>query len=113
MDVLYSRGRATVAEVMQDMTDPPSYSAVRATLRILEDKGHVKHRHDGPRYVYLPTVPTGSAREAALVHVVATFFDGSLEAAAATLLAMSDTELTEADLVRLRARIREAHGEGR
>lgn len=113
MDVLYSRGRATVAEVMQDMTDPPSYSAVRATLRILEDKGHVEHQQDGPRYVYLPTVPADSARTAALTHVVSTFFDGSLEAAAAALLRMADTKLTAKDIARLRDRIRAAEDEGR
>lgn len=113
MDVLYSRGRATVAEVMEDLADPPSYSAVRATLRILEDKGHVNHQHDGPRYVYIPTVPADSARAAALTHVVRTFFDGSPEAAAAALLRMSDTKLTDADIARLRRRIRAARDEGR
>lgn len=113
MDVLYSRGSATVADVMDDMADPPSYSAVRATLRILEEKGHVEHQHDGPRYVYLPTVPADSARAAALTHVVRTFFDGSLEAAAAALLRMADTKLTEKDIARLRKRIRVAEDEGR
>jgi predicted transcriptional regulator len=113
MDVLYRRGRATVAEVMDELPDPPSYSAVRATLRILEEKGHVGHKHDGPRYVYLPTVPADSARNAALTHLVKTFFDGSSEAAAAALLRLSDTELTAAEIERLRARIRSAEDEGR
>jgi predicted transcriptional regulator len=113
MDVLYLRGRATVAEVMADLPDPPSYSAVRATLRILEEKGHVAHEHDGPRYVYVPTVPADSAREAALTHLVKTFFDGSAEAAAAALLQMSDASLTAGDIERLRQRIRTAREEGR
>lgn len=113
MDVLYRRSQATVAEVMAELTDPPSYSAVRATLRILEEKGHVEHRHDGPRYVYLPTVPADSARVAALKHMVKTFFDGSEEAAAAALLRMADTKLTAADIERLRKRIRAAEQEGR
>lgn len=113
MDVLYSRGRATVAEVMDDLADPPSYSAVRATLRILEEKGHAAHHQDGPRYVYVPTVPAESARTAALTHVVRTFFDGSAEEAAAALLRMTDTKLTQADIGRLRRRIRAAEDEGR
>ncbi|HSJ09813.1 MAG TPA: BlaI/MecI/CopY family transcriptional regulator [Longimicrobiales bacterium] len=113
MDVLYRRGRATVAEVMDELPDPPSYSAVRATLRILEEKGHVGHQHDGPRYVYVPTVPADSARNAALTHLVKTFFDGSSEAAAAALLRLADTELTAVEVERLRARIRSAEDEGR
>jgi predicted transcriptional regulator len=113
MDVLYLRGSATVAEVMEDLPDPPSYSAVRATLRILEEKGHVGHMHDGPRYVYVPTVPADSAREAALSHLVKTFFDGSAEAAAAALLQMSDASLTQSDIARLRGRIKAAEEEGR
>ncbi|HEX6940533.1 MAG TPA: BlaI/MecI/CopY family transcriptional regulator [Longimicrobiales bacterium] len=113
MDVLFRRGEATVAEVMQEMPDPPSYSAVRATLRILEEKGHVVHRQDGPRYVYLPAVAPEEAREDALRHLVRTFFHGSAESAAVALLRMSDTELTDEDIARLARKIRDAAKEGR
>src|SRR4026207_303358 len=85
MDILYRRGRATAAEVLQDMENPPTYSAVRALLRILEDEGHIKHVQAGPRYVYLPAVPGKDARKNALTHLVTTFFDGSVEQAVATL----------------------------
>ena len=113
MDVLYARGRATVAEVMEDMPEPPSYSAVRATLRILEEKGHVYHVQDGPRYVYLPSLEPERARKAALSHLVETFFDGSAEEAMVTLLSLSDAELPQDELQRIRQRIREARVEGR
>ena len=113
MDVLYRRGEATVAEVMEGIPDPPSYSAVRATLRILEDKGHVEHREDGPRYVYLPTVPRESARESALKHLVRTFFDGSTEAAMAALLDISERDISDAELERLSALIEAAREQGR
>ncbi|HEY9230230.1 MAG TPA: BlaI/MecI/CopY family transcriptional regulator, partial [Gemmatimonadaceae bacterium] len=86
MDVIYRRGRATAAEVLQDIPDPPSYSAVRALLRLLEEKGHVHHEQDGPRYVYAPTVNRDRARRSALKHVVRTFFDGSATDAVAALL---------------------------
>lgn len=113
MDVLHRRGEAAVAEVMEDMPDPPSYSAVRATLRILEEKGHVVHREDGPRYVYAPAVPREEARQAALRHVVRTFFGGSAEEAAVALLGMSDVAMTDGDLERLTAEIERAREEGR
>jgi BlaI family transcriptional regulator, penicillinase repressor len=113
MDVLYRDGEATVAEVMERMTDPPGYSAVRATLRVLEQKGHATHREDGPRYVYLPAVPREDAREDALRHVMTTFFDGSLEQTVTALLQMSDTELNPARVERLQALIRQAREEGR
>lgn len=113
MDVLFHRGEATVAEVMEEMADPPSYSAVRATLRILEEKGHVVHRQDAQRYVYLPKESPENARENALKHVVRTFFDGSAEQAAAALLRLSDTKLNEAELERLARKIVEAAQEGR
>src|SRR5215213_3608099 len=86
MDVLFSRGRATVAEVLEVLPDPPSYSSVRAMLRYLEDKGHVRHEEDGPRYVYLPTAPKGEVRKSALGHVVRTFFDGSVSSVVAALI---------------------------
>ena len=113
MDVLYARGQATVAEVMEDMPDPPSYSAVRATLRILEDKGHAYHEQAGPRYVYRPSLEPERARKAALSHLVETFFDGSAEEAMVTLLSMSDAALPADELERIRGRIRDARRQGR
>ena len=94
MDVMYSRGTATVQEVVQAIPDPPSYSAVRAMLRVLEEKGHVRHREEGPRYIYLPTVPRDEASRSALRQLVRTFFDGSAEQAAAALLDMSGSDLS-------------------
>lgn len=113
MDVLYRVGEATVAEVMERMPDPPGYSAVRATLRVLEQKGHASHREDGPRYVYLPAVPREDAREDALRHVMTTFFDGSLEQTVTALLEMSDADLDPERVERLEALIRQAREEGR
>jgi BlaI family penicillinase repressor len=113
MDVLYRRGSSTVAEVMAELPDPPSYSAVRATLRILEEKGHVRHREDGPRYVYLPEVPRQSAQESALKHLVSTFFNGSTEAAMAALLDMSSERISDAELKRLARLIEHAREQGR
>jgi len=112
MDALYQLGQATVGEVMELMTDPPSYSAVRATLRVLEDKGHVRHKQDGPRYLYLPTIPQDKARRAALKHLVGTFFNGSAEQAVLALLQLSDTKLSRKDVERLAERIRAARDEG-
>src|SRR5580658_1548106 len=86
MDILYRRGRATAHEVLEDLPDPPSYSAVRALLRLLEERGHVKHVEDGVRYVYAPAVARGDARKSALAHVVKTFFSGSVSDAVATLV---------------------------
>lgn len=104
MDVIYRRGRATAAEVLGDIPDPPSYSAVRAMLRLLEEKGHVRHEQDGPRYIFLPMVNRDRARKSALKHVVRTFFNGSAVDAAAALLD-SDVKLADADLDRLSAMI--------
>jgi len=111
MDVLYQRGSATVAEVMEALPDPPSYSAVRATLRILGDKGHVMHSADGPRYVYAPAVSPDQARRSAMSHLLKTFFNGSAEQAVVTLLQMSDTELSDDEIERLSARVRAARQE--
>jgi predicted transcriptional regulator len=86
MDVLYARGRSTVAEVLEGLSDPPSYSSVRAMLRYLEDKGLVRHEEDGPRYVYLPCAPKAEVRQSALSHLVKTFFDGSVASVVATLI---------------------------
>ena len=86
MDVIYRRGRATAAEVLADLSDPPTYSTVRGMLRYLEDKGHLRHQTDGPRYVYVATSPKAKVRASALTHVVETFFDSSVSTAVATLL---------------------------
>jgi predicted transcriptional regulator len=86
MDIVYRRGRATASEVLEDLPDPPTYSTVRAMLRYLEDKGHLRHEQDGPRYVYLPTAPADEVRGSALSHVVRTFFAGSVSQTVAALL---------------------------
>ena len=113
MDVLYQLGQATVSEVEEALTESATYSAVRATLRVLEEKGHVEHKSDGPRYLYLPTVPQDKAKTAALSHVVGTFFNGSAEAAVMALLQMADTKLSKSDVARLSEKIRAASEEGR
>lgn len=113
MDAIYRLGRGTVAEIMDEMEDPPSYSAVRAVLRVLEEKGHAVHGQDGPRYVYRPAVEAERARRSALKHLVRTFFDGRPEAAALALLKMSDTEVSPAEIQRLAARVEAARREGR
>ena len=112
MDVIYRLGRATAQEVRDRLSDPPSYSAVRALLRILEDKGHLNHRQDGPRYVYAPTVPREKARATALRQLVRTFFDGSAGAAAAALLDLSSSDLSDDELAQLEALIERARKEG-
>jgi BlaI family penicillinase repressor len=113
MDVIYARGSATVREVMDSMPAPPGYSAVRAMLRILEEKGHLEHRQDGPRYVYRPVVPREEARESALRRLLGTFFDGSAERAVAALLDLSSEDLGQEELDRLAAMIEVARKEGR
>jgi predicted transcriptional regulator len=113
LDILFRRGEATVAEVQEALTDPPSYSAVRATLNVLVDKGHAQHRQDGPRYVYLPAIPAGSARNVAVQHLVDTFFGGSAEEAVVALLAMSDTKVSRDAIDRMARGIQEARKEGR
>jgi predicted transcriptional regulator len=113
MDILYRRGRATAAEVLEEMADPPTYSAVRALLRLLEEHGHATHVQDGPRYVYAPAVARSDARKSALSHVVATFFDGSVEQAVATLVESSGSKLSRAELERLSQLIAKAKKEGR
>ncbi|HET9440970.1 MAG TPA: BlaI/MecI/CopY family transcriptional regulator [Longimicrobiales bacterium] len=113
MDGLYTLGEATVGEVMERMPDPPSYSAVRATLRVLEEKGHVKHRQDGPRYLYLPTVSRDKAQSTALKHLVGTFFGGSVEQAVMALLSLPETKLSEDQLEILARQVRQAEEEGR
>lgn len=113
MDIIYALSRATAAEVRDRMADPPSYSAVRATLRILEEKGHLSHEADGPRYIYRPTVPREAARKSAVRHLIDTFFDGSAHHAVAALIDMEDGNLTQDELDRLSAMIERAKKEGR
>ena len=113
MDVLYREGRATASEVLERLPDPPGYSAIRALLRILENKGHVRHAADGNRYVYEPKLPRERAGRPALAGVLDTFFDGSAEKAVAALLDLSRPDLTDADLDRLSALIEQARLEGR
>src|SRR6266511_3244425 len=108
MDVLHARGQATAAEVLAALPDPPGYSAVRALLRILEDKGHVKHRRDGARYIYLPRASRETASRSALKRVVSTFFQGSITQAMAALLETADTKLSDAELNKLRQIINQA-----
>lgn len=113
MDILHRRGQATVSEVMEDLVDPPTYSAVRSILRVLEGKGHISHREDGPRYIYVPAVARDRARGAALDHLVNTFFGGSAERAVAALLRRSDLEMSESDLKKLAREVQQAKSEGR
>src|SRR5215208_6705242 len=113
MDAIYTRGRATAAEVLEGLPDPPSYSAVRAMLRILEDKGALRHEYDGPRYVYIPIVPRESAQKSALRHIVSTFFGGSTAQAVAALLDDDAAQLSKQDIDRLARIIQDAKSEGR
>ena len=113
MDVIYRSGRATAAEVLDQLPDPPTYSTVRALLRVLEEKGHLRHEEDGPRYVFVPTVPRERARASALRQLLHTFFDGSTEQAVAALLDLSSTRLSDAELARLSQLIADARKEGR
>ena len=103
MEIVYRRGESTAAEILADLPDPPSYSAIRALLRILVDKKHLQHREDGARYVYSPTLPRQTARARALAQVVNTFFDGSALKAASALIGSSQRKLTKAELDELRA----------
>ena len=113
MDIIYKRAQATAMEMMENLPNPPSYSAVRAMLRLLEEKGYLKHQQDGLRYVYLPTVSREKARQSALKQMLQTFFDDSTEDAVATLLDISKSKLSKADLDRLSKLIDKARKEGR
>ncbi len=112
IDILYTQGRGTAAEVQAALPDPPSYSAVRAMLRILEEKGHVRHEQDGPRYVFLPTIARDNAKRSALRHMLRTFFDGSAEQAISALLDESSTRMSDAELDRLARMIDHARRTG-
>jgi BlaI family transcriptional regulator, penicillinase repressor len=113
MDIIYQRGQATAAEVTENLPDPPSYSAVRAMLRLLEEKGHLRHEQDGPRYVFKPTLARDRAKKSALKQMLQTFFDGSIEQAVATLLDVSRSKISQEELDRLSQLIEEARKEGR
>lgn len=108
MDVVYRRGEASVSDVLAELPDPPSYSAVRALLRVLAEKGHVHHREDGPRYLYRPAVAAADARASALRRLVGTFFGGSPALAVTALLDLDQNSLDDAELDRLARRIEEA-----
>ena len=112
MDVLYRRGRATAAEVMGELTGEPNYSTVRTQLRVLEDKGHVRHDEEGGRYVYAPAVPRHAARKSALKHLVETFFDGSAEQVVAAVLGGEASRLSDEELDRVSAMIDKARKDG-
>jgi len=111
MDVLYQAGKGTAADVQAGMPDAPSYSAVRTMLRILEEKGHVRHELDGPRYVYIPTVARDKAKRSALKHVVNTFFDGSAAQVMTALFELSPRDLGDDEIARLRKLIDNAKKE--
>jgi predicted transcriptional regulator len=113
IDILYARGRATAAEVLAALPDPPSYSAVRAMLRILEEKGHVRHEQDGPRYIYLPTIGHENAKMSAMRHMLQTFFEGSASQAISALLDDHNAKFSDAELDRLAKVIAEARKAGR
>jgi len=113
MDIIYEMKEATALQVLERLPSPPSYSAVRALLRVLEDKGHLLHRPDGPRYVYLPRLAKDKARKSALAHLKRTFFDGSTADVVAALLDMSEDDLSDEDYARLAALIDKARTEGR
>ena len=113
MEVLHRRGKGTVADIMRDLPDEPTYSAVRSALRILGEKKLVTYAEDGAKYVYRPATPTEKAREDVLARVIDTYFAGSAEQAVTALLRMSDAELTEAEIQALESKVREARVKGR
>ena len=113
MDAIYRLGHATAAEVLENMPEPPGYSAVRAMLRLLEEKGYLRHDQEGTRYVYLPTLSRDKARQSALKQLMQTFFDNSTEQAVSALLDMSKSRMSDEELERLSALIEKARTEGR
>ena len=112
IDILYRRGRATAADVMADLPGDPSYSTVRTQLRVLEEKGHIRHEEDGQRYVYAPAIPRRTVRKSAMKHVIETFFEGSVEQAVAALLGGEGSRLTEEELDRIEELIKKTRKEG-
>ncbi|HEX4861077.1 MAG TPA: BlaI/MecI/CopY family transcriptional regulator [Rhizomicrobium sp.] len=113
MEIVYRRSEATAAEILDDIDDAPSYSTVRALLRVLVEKGHLQHREDGPRYIYSPTLSRQKARSSALAQLVDTFFDGSASQAVSALLGSSQTKLSRGELDELSALIEAARAKGR
>ncbi len=117
MDILYRKGRAAAAEVMDELPGSPSYSTVRTQLRVLERKGHVRHEEDGVKFVYMPAVPRRAARKSALKHLVDTFFDGSVEKVVGALLGGEGMRVSEDELARIAEQVARARaprkGEGR
>jgi BlaI family transcriptional regulator, penicillinase repressor len=113
MNILFRRSEATVSEIMADLPDPPTYSAVRSILRVLTEKKLITHKEEGPRYVYLPAVSADHAADEALNQVVRTFFDGSADAAVTALLRLSDGDLSAGEIAKLRDRIRKSRVSGR
>ncbi len=113
MDIVYVMGKVSVGQVLERIPNPPSYSAVRALLKVLEKKGHLKHKQEGPRYIYFPTLPREEARQNALKHIMQTFFDDSTEDVVAALLNISEGSLSETDYKRLSELIKKARKEGR
>jgi predicted transcriptional regulator len=113
MDILYRLGSATAAEIKENLPDAPSYSAVRSLLRILEDKGHLRHQYDGPRYIFTPIVSRPAAQKSALRQIVRTFFDGSATQAVAALLDMSARDLSDEELQQLGKLVDQARREGK
>jgi len=113
MDILYRQGKASASEVRESMADAPSYSAVRAMLRVLEEKGHVKHQAEGLKYVYVPTLARDKAKRKAVKHVMETFFNGSPEQIVAALLDVASTRLTREELDRMSRLIEDAKKEGK
>jgi BlaI family penicillinase repressor len=112
MDILYQRERATAAEVHADLPDRPSYSAVRAKLRVLEEKGHIRHEEEALRYVFVPAMPREKAKKSALNHMLKTFFEGSVEQTVAALLDLSAAKLSQSELDRLAGLIEQAKAKG-
>src|SRR5438309_7766109 len=113
MDILYQRGKASASDVREAMEDAPGYSAVRAMLRVLEEKGHVRHQAEGLKYVYVPTVARDKAKRSAVKHVMETFFNGSAEQIVAALLDVASTQLTRGELDRMSEMIEKARKEGK
>jgi len=113
MDVIYRRGRATAAEIHEQLANPPCAAAVRTQLRILEDKGHLRHEKDGPRHVYFPTVARSVAQKSAVKHLLGTFFNGSRAAAVAALLEESDRPLSNEERLQITSVIRRLRADGK
>ena len=113
MDILYQRGKSSASEVLEAMPDPPGYSAVRAMLRVLEEKGHVRHQAEGLKYVYVPTVARDKAKRSAVKHLLDTFFKDAPEQVVAALLDVSSTRLTRAELDRMAEMIERTKKEGK